>query len=145
MLRGITLSLILALSLGSPAAGDTITLGVGDSTLVGGLGLGFSGVPMDSRCPLEALCFWEGDGVAEIWAKRPLHLKTAFELHTHSDFQRSVVFGDYRITLLSLDPYPQVDTPTDPDEYEATLLVECLPVDADKTTWSCIKELYRNH
>ena len=80
----------------------------------------------DSRCPINAMCIWAGDGVASL----VLHVGPRdgdgpdhhVDLHTFLQ-PRSAPWGPYyEIRLISLDPYPEVGTPQGP--YRATLIVE---------------------
>lgn len=121
----------------------TIDLGVGEFITIGlDLRVGFDGVPADSRCPEGALCFWEGDAIAKMWADQPFKERMTVELHTHRGFQWQFTYGNYRITLVGIAPYPKIDERIDPNDYVATILVADVSTPVDLTTWGRIKALY---
>lgn len=126
------------------AQGTTIELGVGEWKSVGDQGLivGFEYIKHDSRCPSDALCFWEGDAVALIGADHPEEEKTIVELHTFSDFKRGFVFNGYYIALKKVTPYPRTDIIIDPDDYVVALTISVSKTPVETTTWSRIKALY---
>lgn len=127
-----------------PTLSATIELGVGEWKSVGDQGLivGFEYIKHDSRCPSDALCFWEGDAVALIGADHPEEEKTIVELHTFSDFKRGFVFNGYYIALKKVTPYPRTDVIIDPDDYVVALTISVSKTPVETTTWSRIKALY---
>jgi hypothetical protein len=127
-------------------SGATVELSVGESMPVGdkGLWIGFTGVVSDSRCPEGLLCFWEGDAAAGIWAAEPPESREDFVLHTYARFGRQAEYGDYRISLLAVEPYPSIYREIDPDDYRVTLAVEEDILGVQPTTWGAIKSLYRD-
>lgn len=139
--------LILAAALPSHSQispGKTFDLHVGESVIIGGyLHVGFDGVPTDNRCPEGVYCLWEGDAVAKIWADHPLKKRTNVDLHTYHGFQREFDYGDYRITLTGIAPYPKIDDRPDPEEYVATLYVIDVSTPVELTTWGRIKAFYK--
>lgn len=134
---------ITGMALSLSAAEFEITLGVGDSKTVGkyGLEIGFYGISLDCRCPEGALCFWEGDAVAKIWAVQPPHDRMDFELHTHHGFEWQAEYIDYTITLVLVLPYPNISGEIDPNEYKITLIINDDLASIETTTWSRIKAL----
>ncbi len=124
---------------------DMITLAIGEVKDIGdrGLQIGFSSILCDSRCPQDALCFWEGDAAAQIWADLPDLDTGIFTLHSHRSFLWQVEYDDYLIELICVMPYPKLDIEIDPREYEVTLVVTDVLAPAGSTTWGGIKQLLR--
>lgn len=126
--------------------GEPFTLGVGESVPVGGYGLvvGFNAILADSRCPMDAFCFWEGDAEAELWADDGREAPLVFSLHT-TLYPQSILYGDYEIELLWVAPYPvSWSLPIDPETYEVMLVVLTgLPVGNETSTWGGVKAIYR--
>jgi hypothetical protein len=121
----------------------TIDLGVGESITIGELlRVGFDGIPADSRCPEGALCFWEGNAIAKMWVEQPLTERVNFELHTHRGFPWQFTYGNYRITLVGVAPYPKIDERIDPNDYIASILVTDVSTPVEMTSWGRIKALY---
>lgn len=109
-----------------------------------GLTVAFADVE-DSRCPRGAVCVWEGEGTAEL-RLRTRDGRTAVVRPTvrpGSDPARYAWLTAYafglRITLLELNPYPELDRPRDRSRYRARLRFErvgdpapCLDVEFDR-------------
>ena len=125
--------------------GQHFNLNVGESIHLGDneLIIGFDGILSDSRCPMEAYCFWGGDAEANLWIQITGEERQDFVLHTASMFQRSIELGSYTASLLHVSPYPIIYVPIDPDAYVATLVVSLATVDVDEVSWGSIKSLYR--
>ena len=124
-------------------SGGTIDLNVGEIITIGeDLQIGFEGVPMDSRCPEGVFCIWEGDAVATMWADNPSLEKVTAELHTHRGFQWQFTFGDFRITLVGVAPYPKIDERIDPNDYIATIIVTDVSTPVESISWGHIKVIY---
>jgi hypothetical protein len=119
-------------------------LAVGQSEIVGdeGLRVGFDTVPLDSRCPLGAVCIWEGDAVADMWAERPLHPRAYFKLHSNPTFDQDTKYEGYKIFLVAINPYPIIDFRIDPNDYVITVLVTKTSVSTKGATWGRIKSIY---
>ena len=114
---------------------EPFTLKVGQSIVLkpDNLEVGFWGVINDSRCPINALCVWQGLAEIDLWLLPP---------SSDSVFVKSYIYGyvtqndttahvstdtlDYRITLLQLNPYPGSDSTAQSADYEALLLVSKL-------------------
>jgi len=120
-----------------------ITLGAGESiTIVKyGLEIGFYGILLDCRCPEGLLCFWEGDATVKIWAAQSPEERLDFELHTYRGFQWQAGYGNYRITLVEVAPYPSIYGEIDPGEYKIHLIIKDDLAPIETTTWSGIKAL----
>jgi hypothetical protein len=85
--------------------------------------LTFEKVNNDSRCPLNAICIWEG--VAE--ANFTLQINETnypFTLHTLDklQYQKDTVIQGYIIKLEQLNPYPETK-PIDQKDYRAQVII----------------------
>jgi hypothetical protein len=127
--------------------GTPFDLAVGTSVEVGdeGLVVGFTSILVDSRCPEDAVCFWEGDAEAALWVDVPGHPRQEFVLHTSPMFVQSQDVGCAVIHLLSVVPLASVDgPPIDPADYVVQLLVVCSgPIETEPHTWGATKVSYR--
>jgi len=83
----------------------------------------FLSVPEDSRCPIDVVCVWAGDGVAEIGLAVGSGPTTPVRLHTTLE-PRSADWNGVRVTLLELSPAPRAATPTKAEDYAVRLQVE---------------------
>lgn len=107
-----------------PEPGEVFTLASGERTTLEPIGthLRFLRVAEDSRCPLRAQCVWEGDGavVLEIAPRDG----DAVEHTVHTNVEPKVVVLDrYELTLLELNPYPEVPGEIAPEDYVAILVL----------------------
>ena len=114
---------------GSPSTvaaplGREFTLRVGQSAVVEGtpLRLVLASVTRDSRCPVDVQCVWEGDAAVSVEIAEP-SAPRSYELHTSGRYPREVTHGDYRLTLVRLDPTPRSTVRLSPDDYLATLRI----------------------
>jgi ABC-type glycerol-3-phosphate transport system substrate-binding protein len=103
----------------SPSA-QTVSVPAGGSAVVPGtdVTIAFRAVTEESRCPLNVVCVWEGNGqvaltLSTAYVSRDVLLNTTTQ-------PRETEFAGIRIALLSLDPYPAGE-PIDPDDYVVTL------------------------
>ncbi|MEE9465774.1 MAG: hypothetical protein V3W14_09420 [Candidatus Neomarinimicrobiota bacterium] len=99
--------------------GEPFALALNESRSVGGEGLevGFKEILGDSRCPLDVMCYWQGQARIRLWLAEPgmdtLYLEpfiygyvSALDTGSHKQ-----VFSErYNVTLLQLDPYPGTDS-----------------------------------
>lgn len=120
---------------GTDSFKEVATLGVGDTVNYPheGLKIGFEKTVSDSRCPLDAYCFWAGMARVKLWLlKTNAETATATPaiLGTGEDAESirnlSVTVLGYRISLLELNPYPQNFDPIEPGEYVTTIEVEAI-------------------
>jgi hypothetical protein len=89
-----------------------------------GLTIEFQTVLRDWRCPSRVNCSEAGNASLVIYAWLTGHEPTAFELNTNPPFEQDVPYDDYKIELLSLDPYPETPDQTIPlEDYRATFVV----------------------
>ena len=112
---------------GGGANFNELVLTIGQEVRVDSLlRLAVTGVPQDSRCALQAMCVWAGDGAVAIAYGIGMGPSYPDTLHTTLD-PKATAFGGYRITLVELAPYPLVPGGIRSEEYTATLRVERLP------------------
>jgi hypothetical protein len=127
--------LLLLVSLVATGCGDTVvgpavaldepfTLAIGQSAAVSAASLviRFTGVTGDSRCPADALCIQGGDALVAVRVSGGGDAAT-FELHTGDASRASVTHRGYRITLVTLEPYPFSSRPITDADYRATFAV----------------------
>lgn len=108
--------------------GDTVEIKYGNTAYItdGNLSIEFSGEVNDSRCPLKLDCFWPGE--IEVWFKITQDgMAPAFAdaiLGVSDMVSKPAYYGDYKITLLEVIPYP-IETNDIPDEIRvATIRVD---------------------
>jgi hypothetical protein len=101
------------------------TLRVGDEKAVGGsvLRLSFGRVVEDSRCPVDAICVWEGRGVAEVGVRAGMGPTVPLKLGTETD-ERTVVWNGVRVTLLEFGPAARLDPALKESDYAIRVRVE---------------------
>jgi hypothetical protein len=97
-------------------------LAVGERAVVGGLSIRFTGVSADSRCPLDVVCIWEGDGAVLVEIAPPAGDGLVDTLHTRDD-PKAIDVGDWSLELVALDPYPVTTDPIPAGGYVATFVV----------------------
>ena len=101
--------------------GQAFLMKIGESVTVGDLRLTFRSVEGDSRCPVDAVCVWAGDG--EIALKIEQGNKAAVAaLHTTLEPKKTEWDG-YTIALVSLTPARKANTNVSSADYRAEILV----------------------
>jgi hypothetical protein len=103
--------------------GREYLIGFGETIHIGALGLEFTTLAEDSRCPLNAACVWAGN--ARILVTVTLGNTTeVVELNTYPSYQVRATVEGYLIELRRLQP----DIPWSPrgplSEYTATVFVD---------------------
>jgi hypothetical protein len=100
------------------------TLAPGETASVQGrdVQLRFEGVTGDSRCPADALCIQGGDAVVKLQASGAGG-SLSLELHTGDSSRASVTYGNVKVSLVELQPYPFSSRTIAPGDYRATLIV----------------------
>ena len=97
------------------------TLKIGESIVINDLRLTFKSVESDSRCPIDAVCVWAGDG--EIALKVEQGTQTAVAaLHTMLE-PKKTSWNGYTISLVSLTPTRRASVAVDPADYRAEVVV----------------------
>lgn len=84
----------------------------------------FTKLEMESRCPENVICVWEGEGIIELNAKFGNSEKK--EIHLGTPKIETVVLQGipYQFTLVKLLPYPKSDKNYLPEDYIAYIKIE---------------------
>jgi len=103
---------------------QAIVLKVGEQVTISGteLTIKFSSVAEDSRCPVDVVCIWAGNGEIELILHTPGSPVTVATLNTFLE-PREISYSGYQIKLKDLKPYPKEGIEIDPNEYQATLVI----------------------
>lgn len=90
-----------------------------------GLRVTFQDVTEDSRCPIGAQCFWEGQATVAVGiAKDGQDLGTlSLTLRAGMEHLATTTLDEYTIQLAAVDPYPKQGRQTQPSDYVVTLVV----------------------
>lgn len=80
----------------------------------------FSNVIGDSRCPEKATCFTAGDVTVEILVKKS-NISEPIQLSLTG--KPTYILGDYKLELISVNPYPQLNTELDKTKYKIGLVL----------------------
>jgi hypothetical protein len=143
LLRGLVVLILFALisisacnhlDPGVIAIGEVFSLNFDQSHLLeDGSSISFIQLRRDSRCPDDAICTWEGEAVIVVAVENEnendagsiveLRIPGFIDQHSRGGHKPEIIAG-YRITLLQLDPYPQIDHVETKRRYTATLIVE---------------------
>jgi len=103
--------------------GREFTLAPGQSAVVDDdLRLTLKSVTDDSRCPVDVTCVWEGDAKVSVDVITPTP-RAEHELHTTGRESHEAKHGDYRITLVKLEPARRSTTTISSSDYRATFVV----------------------
>jgi len=116
---------LAAASIRMGVADTTFALRVGQEARVGGqvLRIAFLAVTNDSRCPIGAACFWEGNASLQVGVTSGTGPTVAYILNTAIE-PRAVDIPFYRLTLVGLDPYPSLSASLPPEPYVATFRLQ---------------------
>lgn len=112
-----------------PQINTPFTLQVGQSAVLDepAVVITFTAVTHDSRCPVDVVCVWSGDGVVRLTlhAGPPGGEGPDVLADLHTDLQpRSTPWGPYyELRLTALQPAPRVHPPPS-EPYRATLVME---------------------
>lgn len=77
----------------------------------------------DSRCPMGAVCVWEGRVIAKVNIVKDSKQWNDVELIMRPGHREFKVIDGYKITLINVEPYPKVKEKIDLSEYVITLVV----------------------
>lgn len=77
----------------------------------------------DSRCPIGAVCFWEGNASIRFIVQAIGNDSNTFRLNTNGEFLTDTVINGLRYELIDLLPYPEVDKDYSLDDYTLHLLI----------------------
>jgi len=108
--------------------GDTITVALED-TLTNSdenIWVTFDSLLSDSRCPINVMCFWEGNAEVLIMFSNNEYVYR-FKLNTHRGFEYEKVLYGYKISLVDLLPYPHADSIYVESDYSAQIVIESVP------------------
>ena len=132
-MRITTIPILLLMLLGfaqDPASNDKVDLGKefkiknGQQAVLkeGKLRITFKSVKGDSRCPTGVACVWAGNGEVVIEVARKNKKQVVATLNTFSE-PKEITYKGFKIKLVALSPYPKINEPIDPKDYEATMVV----------------------
>ena len=77
---------------------------------------------LDSRCPIGAMCFWEGNGQVKLSLSQAGN-PSSFWLNTHVDFRRDTVVHGLKYELINLLPYPDISKEYELEDARVFLLI----------------------
>ncbi len=86
------------------------------------LNIKFEGVVSDSRCPIDAICIWPGDGEVKLCATTNNSSKE-FTLRTDL-FPKKIFAGKYTIELKALYPAPKTTVRIMPEDYYVDIIIK---------------------
>ena len=104
-----------------------VVLGYGDEVGVDGsvVRVAFGQVLSDSRCPVYAVCVWQGNAEVEVGIRAGMGPTLPLRMNTTLD-PRFVDWQGIRVTLLELMPAPRTDVRLKPEDYSVRLKLEPL-------------------
>jgi hypothetical protein len=104
-----------------------ITLDFGEVRTIEGtaLGIAFTDVNEDSRCPTDVTCVWQGNAEVALSIGLAPNPSTPLLLNTGVDPQ-AARWNAVGVTLLSLSPDPLSEAPIDPQDYVVRVRLEPL-------------------
>ena len=106
-------------------AADSVRVRVGQTIVVGDIRVRFEAVESDSRCPMDVVCVWAGDAVANLVVERNCECESPalqLKLHTFLEPRNGVAYGN-RVELRVLSPYPNSQSTIKPEAYSAWLRI----------------------
>lgn len=71
----------------------------------------------DSRCPIGAMCIWEGNGRVQLILRQGEKTPIRFWLNTHVNFLSDTVVNGLHFELVDMLPYPEVDKDYQLEDY----------------------------
>jgi len=107
-----------------PATTNTLALRAGqEHPLPGAAGyLAMIKVEEDSRCPIDAVCVWEGNAAVSLSLRPPSGPAATWRLNTTTPPKSFTALG-YEVRLDSLLPAPRVGQHIEPGDYVAYVTV----------------------
>jgi hypothetical protein len=105
--------------------GQSVTLGVNQSKRLFDrkLTVKVLAVVEDTRCPKDVNCVQAGNARVRVSFRKGTDPLKVVDLDLNAG-QTSAMYGDYKITLTALTPYPATAAPIKRSKYMATLTVE---------------------
>ena len=71
----------------------------------------------DSRCPIGALCIWEGTARVKLHVQQYGKNIVSFWLNTHNSLLNDTIVNGLHFEFIDLLPYPEVDVDYSLDDY----------------------------
>jgi len=107
-----------------PPLNQPFSLRIGESARFpdANLTVTFRAVSEDSRCPLDVVCVWAGNGQVVLEVRLSTSVRTVVLNTTTQPHEVSV--GSYRLALEELTPVPESQSRIPPSEYTATLKLQ---------------------
>ena len=104
--------------------GDTISVAYHQTVVndTEDLSIRFKELIGDSRCPMDVVCFWQGDADI-LFTLNTTDESKDFNLHTAWVNKRDTTLLDYHITLVDVKPYLHTEFEYRPEQYEAYVVV----------------------
>ena len=103
----------------------TVSLKYGETLFINDeLEIGFSDVPTDSRCPIDAMCVWAGDGEVKLNLKKDGSSKS-ISLHTTLE-PKITLIDNYEIRLNQLLPSRRASEQIKPEQYIIEIKIKYL-------------------
>jgi len=98
-----------------------VTLAPGETAPVksAGMKVRFVAVTEDSRCPRDTTCIWAGEVKVQIEIVRLTRVNSV-EIPAGGN----TVAGDYRVSVVRVEPQPTSTAPIAPQDYRATFKIE---------------------
>ena len=87
-----------------------------------GLGISFTAVTEDSRCPQGVDCIWAGNAIVQISLSKDHAGSQDLDLNTELE-PKERRYGQYRVRLVRLRPHPKKDMTIGKKDYVATFAV----------------------
>lgn len=93
------------------------------------LSIQFYDLVSDSRCPIDAICVWEGNAEVKFKFVKD-EQKFFFSLHTYNQhpFNRDTTLiinnAKYNIEMVELKPYPKLNTTLKKEDYKASIVIK---------------------
>jgi hypothetical protein len=102
--------------------GNTVDLKLGETAAVRGTAVTvkFSSVESDSRCPINAVCVWQGDAHIRLQLANERGPLRQADVHTGLD-PKSVEFAGITVTLREVAPSRLTTEPVPPRDYHVKL------------------------
>ncbi len=90
---------------------------LGEKVSAMGVTLAPTRVVEDSRCPVNANCIWAGTMKAEVSVEHEIEVGPNAETEYIFELGKTVTIGAEEITLIQVDPFPQLQKQIDPTSY----------------------------
>lgn len=88
-----------------------------------GLSVRFWDIPVDSRCPIDVVCVWQGEAIAAFRLTLPDGTVQDLRLH-HEGESRAARIAGFRFEVRSLEPAPESTRALRVTDYRVRLLVD---------------------